>query len=106
LSQLSEQDSYVKLENAVNKTLQFSQIFYEPRELVDPISKITKTVQALVCVVIREDGAPVSKTLSLLSAKAKAQLEGYIGDPNLASYIFGITKSGQGYLTQYSITKG
>ena len=95
--------NYIILQNGIPKRLQFSELHFEDRDLVDPISGLPKIVRTLVGTVTREDGQEAAKTLSITATKLQTKLLQYMPDPLLPGRIFVITKNGAGFQTEYSL---
>jgi len=98
-------ENYVKLEPEKEKKLQFRPESYrlEPRNITDPKRQVVKTVNAAVLDVMIEDGAPVVKTFSTLSEKLATTLKVAHDNGTLYGRTVGITRSGEGFRTEYSV---
>lgn len=98
-------ENYVKFEKDREKTLKFKPESFriEPREIIDPDTKIKKKVNAAVVDVTEEDDKPVSKILSTLSDKFATQLKTAHDNGTLYRYRVGITMKGEGYAREYTL---
>lgn len=95
--------NYVRLEEGIPKRLRFSEAWEEKRLIIDPITKRTKEVTAYVLRTVEEDGVPVDKTFSVLARKLFELLKPFIDDGTIFQKTFEITKTGKGFLTEYSV---
>lgn len=97
--------NYVKLEPEKEKVLRFKpdSLRIEDRIIIDPVTKRSKTVKALVLDVIEEDGLPVSKVFSTLSDKLATQLKALADTGQLYTYRVGITPHGRGFAREYAV---
>jgi len=95
--------NYIALETDTPTRLHFTDYYYVERLIWDPELKIRKMVRSLVFWVDRLDGEPCARTFSVLSKKLAAQLEGYLAEDKFKEYEFIITKSGEGFLTEYRV---
>jgi hypothetical protein len=98
-------ENYVKLEQDVEKVLRIKTNSFriEPRIVVDPTTKIQKTVNAAVVDVIEEDGRPVTKTFSTLGEKLATALNVAHTNGTLYTHRLGITMKGAGYAREYQL---
>lgn len=103
---MSEQNkNYVELIQGIEKKLRFKadSLRYEPRKIMDPQSKVEKTVNATVLDVIEEDGRAVTKQFSTLAMKLSSQLVSLSSGGSLYGRVVGIKKTGAGYTTEFAV---
>lgn len=98
-------ENYVRFEKDVEKVLRFKPESFriEPREIIDPATKIRKTLNSAVIDVIEEAGAKVTKTMSAVSEKFAASLQAAHDNGTLYRYKVGIKVTGEGYGREYQI---
>lgn len=98
-------ENFVRLVSDVEKVLRFKPESFriEPRTIIDPFTKATKTVNAAVLDVIEEDGAPSTKTFSTLGEKFAAALQVAHNNGTLYRYRVGITMKGEGFGREYQL---
>lgn len=96
-------DNYISFIPGFPKRLHFTSHALVTKEIQDPLLGRAKPVTSLVFTVDREDGAPVAKTLSVVSERLATSLEPYLEDGAYRSLDFTITKTGAGFRTRYSV---
>lgn len=98
-------ENFVKLENNVEKVIRVKAGTFriEPREITDPKTERTKTINAAVMDVWEEDGAPVTKTFSTLSEKLASALSAAHQNGTLYQYRVGIKQTGSGFAREYQL---
>ena len=88
--------NWVKLAPTVPTRLHFTAYAIVNTPITDPTTKFTKTVQSLQFQVDKQDGAPVSKTFSILSERLAAEFNPYLADNQYTRFEFVIVKDGPG----------
>lgn len=77
--------------------------YYVDRMIWDKDLKKEKPVRSLVLQLAEVNGLPDYKTLSVISKKLYDQLAPYLPDNEIRDYDFIITRTGEGYLTEWSV---
>ena len=95
--------NYVKLEPNKTKRLKFDKWSWEERPIVDPRSKLEKTVKVMVFHVVEEDGQPVDKVFSALAYKLQQTLAPLIDTGTIFTRRIDLTWYPRGYATEYSV---
>lgn len=97
--------NFVKLETNIETVLRIREGSFriEPRNIVDPLTKVPKVVHAASMDVTEENGQPVQKTFSVLSEKLAAALQVGHNSGQLYRFRVGIKRVGSGYATEYQI---
>lgn len=95
--------SYVKLEPDKTKVLRFDKWWWEDRQIVDPKTKVQKTVRVMVFHVTEEDGQAVDKVFSALSYKLQQTLAPLIETGVLFTRRVHITWYPRDYATEYGV---
>lgn len=83
--------------------LRFSAMRVVPGRRKDPDTGFESSVMRFSGQVVEVDGRPVMEIFDTLAEKLWQQLIAYANDPNLAQRQFTITKTGSGYLTNYTV---
>lgn len=97
-------ENYVMLETGIPTRLHFTDHAIRRRTIADPSTGAPTSRNALVFDVDRMDGRAVVAKYSTLSEKHAAQLEPYLKDRLYRDYEFTITRTGEGFLTSYSVS--
>ena len=97
--------NYVRLEKDKEKILRFRPDSFriEPRDIPDPNTGKLKIVNAAVLDVVEEDHIPVDKTFSTLSDKFATALKAAHDNGTLYDRRVGITKTGEGFRTEFTL---
>lgn len=97
--------NYVELPRDREKVLRikWDSFHIEPRSVTDPKVKAPKIVNAASMRVIEEDGVVVDKPFSTLSDKLATTLQLAANNGTLYRFKVGITRRGEGYLTEYTV---
>ena len=77
--------------------------YYVDRMIWDKDLKREKPVRSLVLWVSEVNGEPEYRTLSVISRKLYDQLAPYLPDSSFRDFDFVITKTGDGYLTDWTV---
>jgi hypothetical protein len=101
---MSTLGNFVVLQEGVPKSLRFSELYFVEKEIKDPLTKKVKRVVALQGDVIEEDGKEVRKVFSVTSEKLATALQPLLGMKDLHLHRVVITKHGQGFTTEYTVT--
>ena len=101
---MSIDNGVVVLADNVPATMRFSGMVFHNTTRKDPDTGFISTVDKLSAQVIQLNGQNVMTVFETLAEKLTAQLRPYMGDANLAQRVFTITKTGSGYMTEYSVT--
>jgi hypothetical protein len=88
--------NWVILQPGVQKVLRFSDHRITTTVITDPITRGSKTVEALQFSVIEEDGSPVSRSFSVISQKLAGELGPYLVGNRYLSYRFTFIKDSPG----------
>jgi len=88
--------NWVVLEPGKEKRLRFSNHVIVKKRITDPITKISKEVEALEFDVTMEDGAPSTRRFSVVSQKLAGDLGPYLADRRYLRYEFTIIKEAPG----------
>lgn len=96
-------ENYVLLETGVPTRLHFTDHRIERRTIADPLTAEPATRRVLVFDVDRMDGRPVVARYSIMAEKHASQFEPYLEGKTYRDYEFTITRSGEGFLTSYSV---
>ena len=96
-------DNYVQLREGVPTRLHFTAHRLGDRPLRDPLLGIDKVVTVLDLVVDEEDGARVSKVLSVTAQGLASQLQPYLQAEILPRYTFTLPRRGSGCATRYLV---
>jgi len=97
-------ENYVILETGIPTRLHFTDHRIQRRTITDPITGEAGSRNVLVLEVDRMDGRPVIAKYSTMSEKHAAQFEPYLEEKRYRDYEFTITRTGEGFLTQYSVS--
>ena len=95
--------NYIELKEAEPKRLHFTDNYIIEREIWDPNLDRTKVIRSLTFWCDREDGMPTAKTFSILSDKLAGLLEPYLPEHEYRMKEFIITKTGEGFVKQFSV---
>ena len=95
--------NYVALQTGIPTRLHFTDDYFIDRRIATQDFGGSKRVKSLVFWVDELDGEDAARTLSILSQKLTAQLTPYLKDQKYIDYDFVITKTGEGYLTDYQV---
>jgi hypothetical protein len=97
-------ENYVILETGIPTRLHFTDHRIQRRTITDPITGEPASRNVLVLDVDRMDGRPVVALYSTMSEKHATQFEPYLKEKRYRDYEFTITRTGEGFLTQYSVS--
>lgn len=100
---MSIDNGIVVLPDNIPVNLRFSSIKVTPSERKDRATGHIATVNRYSAQVIELNGQKVLTVYDTLSEKLGNKLLPYANDPALSRRVFTITKSGSGYLTEYSL---
>jgi len=89
--------NYIILEEGIPAALHFTDHVITAREITDPVTQETKTVNALVFSVDELNGRPVSAHYSTVSEKHALTFQPYLDGKKYARYTFVITQMGKGF---------
>lgn len=95
--------NYVVLEPQKTKRLRFDRWSWEDRQIVDPQSRLNKTVKVMVLHVTEVDGQPADTLFSALSYKLQQTLAPLIDTGVLFTRRVDITWYPRGHATEYSV---
>lgn len=100
---MSINNGVVVLADGVPARMRFAaiKIFSQPRK--DPDTGFISDVNKLAAQVIELNGVTVLTIFETLAEKLIAQIQPYQQDPGLSTRTFDVTKSGTGYLTEYTV---
>jgi len=96
--------NYIALQKDIPLRMHFSDHYYVDRVIPDKESGKNKIVKSLVFWVDRVDGDIAARTFSVLSERLYALLFPYLADFKHREYEFTITKTGEGYLTEFQVS--
>ena len=96
--------NYVSLEPNKTKRLRFDKWSKEDRQIIDPVSKLNKTVSVWVFHVTEVDGQPADTVFSALSYKLQQTLAPLIERGVLFTRRVDITWYPRGHATEYSVS--
>ena len=97
-------ENYVILESGIPTRLHFTDHRIERRTITDPVTGQPGSRNTLVFEVDRMDGRAVSAKYSTMAEKHAVQFEPYLKDKSYTRYEFTIVRTGEGFLTSYSLT--
>lgn len=97
-------ENYVILETGIPTRLHFTDHRIQRRTITDSITGEPGSRNVLVLDVDRMDGRPVTAKYSTMSEKHATQFEPYLKEKRYRDYEFTITRTGEGFLTQYSVS--
>jgi hypothetical protein len=95
--------NYIQLERDKPTLLHFTDHYYVKREIADKDKGGMKWVDTLVFWCDRLEGEDIARTFSVLSTKLAANLEPFLVDHKYRKYDFRITKTGEGYATDFIV---
>ena len=95
--------NWVILESGTPERMHFSNFVKEVRDITDPHTLQVTKRNVGVFDVDRLNGQPVVAKFSVMAEKLYAKLEPYLKDNQYRGYDFIITKTGEGYLTSFSV---
>jgi len=95
--------NFVKLVPEKTKRLKFDKWWKEQRQIIDPKSKMSKTVTAWVFHVTEEDGQPVDTVFSVLAYKLQQTLAPLIDTGAIFTRRVDITWYPRDYATEYGV---
>ncbi len=95
--------NYVILKEGIPTRLHFTDHEIQSREITDPLTKLPKTVRALVLTVDQLDGRAVDARYSTISEKHAMIFSPYLGDKSYKNYDFIITQVGHGFTREYQV---
>lgn len=84
--------NWVILKPGVEVRLHFKDYRITPREIEDQLWKQTRTVQSLLFLVDRENGAPVDKMFSVISDRLAQEFDPYLKDGSYKDYEWTLIK--------------
>ena len=96
-------ENYVILKTGVPARLHFTDHYIETRTVTDRTTGSPTSRRVLVFQVDSLDGRPVAAKYSTMAEKHAAQFQAYLADKSYRDYDFIITKTGEAYLTQWSV---
>jgi len=88
--------NWIVLSPGVEKRLRFSNHVITKKTIVDPVTKLPKTVEALEFDVALDDGQPTARRFSIVSQKLAGDLGPYLVDKRYLRYEFTIVKDAPG----------
>ena len=91
-------ENWIKLKVGVPKRMHFVNHAVESRRILDPVMNMTKDISSLVFAVDREDGAPVSKSFSVVSEKLAEELGVYLEGKRYVGSEFTFIKDAAGFV--------
>jgi hypothetical protein len=97
-------ENYVMLETGIPTRLHFTDHRIQRRTVTDPVTGEPASRNVLVLDVDRMDGRPAVAKYSTMSEKHAMQFEPYLEGKRYRDYEFTITRTGEGFLTQYSVS--
>lgn len=97
-------ENYVMLENGIPTRLHFIDHMITSRVIYDPITNQPATRKVLVFDVDEMDSRKVVAKYSTMSEKHANQFAAYLPDKKYVNYDFTIVRTGEGFLTRYSVT--
>ena len=95
--------NYIALTPDVPLRMHFSDHYWVESDIYDPLLQITKRVQRLVMWVDELESQFTGRSFSILSNKLSSHLGPYMANKNYVNHDFIITKTGQGYNTNYIV---
>lgn len=95
--------NHVILQSGVPAVMHFTNHVIEPRMITDPVSRLEKTVNALVFHVDQLNGQSVDAYYSTISDKHALFFDPYLKDQAYRDYLFTITRQGRGFSTDYTV---
>jgi len=96
-------ENYVILEPGIPTRLHFTDHHIERRTITDPVTGQAASRNVLLFEVDRMDGRPVQAKYSTMAEKHAAQFEPYLGDKSYIKFEYTITRTGEGFRTNYSL---
>jgi len=90
-------ESFVTLEVGRPTMMRFDKYAWQARQVLDPELGFTKTIKALVFHVIELDGLPADTIFSLVSQRARKEIESYLVGDRFRLYRFTYIKEGPGF---------
>ncbi len=96
-------ENYVILSAGVPATLHFYDHAIVSRTITDPATLKPATRQSLTMEVDELDGRTVNAKFSIMAEKLASVFGPYLADKSYTSKNFIITKTGEGYLTSWSV---
>ena len=88
--------NWVILSPGVERRLRFSDHRIVTKSITDPVSRGPKTVEALEFTVTMDDGAPVSRSFSVVSQRLAGELGPYLVDRRYRYFEFTFVKDAPG----------
>lgn len=95
--------NYVRLVPGVPTRMHFTDDYLVERTIAEPETGKSKRVKSLVFYVDELNGAPDSRSFSILSQKLAAHLEPFLKDKEYTHYDFIITQIGDGFLKDWNV---
>lgn len=91
-------ENWVKLPIGKVVCMHFKDYRVTPRQITDPMFGVPRTVESLVFLVDKVDGAPVDKTFSVVSEKLAQEFEPYLEDGSYKNYTWCLVKDAAGFV--------
>jgi hypothetical protein len=95
--------NFVTLEPNTPAVLHFSGHRFADRDIVDPLTGVEKVIRVLDFDVDTLNGQATRATFSVTSEKLAKMLEPFLGESRYLNFNLTITKSGQGFRTEYDV---
>lgn len=95
--------NYVMLTTGVPARMHFADHTIETRQISDPRTGKTKSVNVLLLSVDRLNGAAVNGYYSTMSEKHANQFSAYLAEKTYRNYDFIITRRGEGFQTSWTV---
>lgn len=100
---MSIDNGIVVLADGVPAVMKWSAVVKVNDQRRDPLTGFVSTVTRWSAQVTQLNGADVLTVFDTLSEKLGALMDPFIGDPSISSRTFTLTRTGTGYLTEYSL---
>ncbi len=95
--------NHVILAPGVPARMHFTDHTWESRPITDPVTKLPKTVRALVFHVDEVDGVKTDAYYSTISDKHAMDFDPYLATKSYTGFTFEVTKIGTGFATSYKV---
>lgn len=96
-------ENYVILEEGIPARLHFTDHVIQKRTITDPLTGEPATRNVLVFEVDRLNGREVFAKYSIMAEKHAGQFKPYLDKKAYRGYDFGITRTGEGFRTSWSV---
>lgn len=95
--------NYIRLVPGVPTRMHFTDDYKIERTIADPETGKPKPIKSLVFYVDEVEGAPDSRTFSILSQKLAAHFEPFLKNKEYNRYDFIVTQMGDGFLKDWNV---